>query len=469
MKPIDRQILRLSIPSILANITVPLVGMVDIAVSGHLGLLEGREGFTAAAMIGGTSIGSMLFDLVYWNFSFLRVGTGGLTAQAFGARRRAADADDPQGKLAASRAIAGSFSSALLVAVLAGFLLVALQGLVLWAAFAVVDCTPEVAVLAGRYFRIRIWAAPATLSLFAFKGWFIGMQDTVSPMLTDLIVNGLNIAASIILAFGAGSFKGIGYDGVALGTVIAQWSGFAFALAVVLIKYRKDALRRDSSLPGGLRKLFAMNADLVLRSMGLLAIYIGFTVIAARYGDVMLAVSSIMMKLLMLFSYFSDGFAYAGEALTGKYLGMKDYGQVKATVRHTFAWSMGVAVSFILIYYLTGKPMLRMMTSDDSVIRAAVPFLPWLMVMPLTGCPAFTWDGIFMGATASSHVRNSSLLSAVCFFGAWFLGLAVLPEGYSGADAIHVLMAAYFVHLTARTVYQSIVWRKAVLGDFWKE
>ena len=458
MKSINKDILKLAIPSILANITVPLVGMVDIAVAGHLDV-------NAATMIGGIAIGSMLFDLLYWNFGFLRVGTGGLAAQAYGRGDR--------------KECARILARAVGIALACALVLIAIQWIFVKAAFLVVDSSPEVQALATKYFYIRIWAAPATLSLMALKGWFIGMQDSVSPMATDMTVNGMNVLMSIILSLGftVGGlhYDGIGFAGVAAGTVVAQYSGLLVALLLLLWKYRRNTLS-TITLPElrGLfkgeetRRFFVMNADLYVRSLCFIAIYIGFTVISARYGDVLLAVSSILMKLLMIFSYFTDGFAYAGEALTGRYIGAKDSFMVRQTVRWTFVWSMSIALLFMGIYHFAGVPMLRMMTSDPIVVDAAVGYLTWLLLMPVAGCAAFTWDGIYIGATASRQMRNSMLWATVSFAALWAVGIlilqAVAPDSPSyGRMAMHVLMAAYFAHLLARTVYLTVKWRSVSL------
>lgn len=449
MKTINRDILKLAIPSILANITVPIVGMVDIAVAGHLDT-------SAAVMIGGIAIGTMLFDLLYWNFGFLRVGTGGLTAQAYG-----------KGDMKECSKV---FTRAVGIALACAMVLIAIQWIFVKAAFLVVDCTPEVRALAEQYFFIRIWAAPATLSLMAFKGWFIGMQDSLSAMVVDLVVNGMNVLASIVLALGFSpiGFEGMGFSGVAAGTVVAQYSGLLTAAFLVLFKYRrpvfsqlgKDDLR--SVFKGSeTRRFFVMNSNLFVRSLCFIAIYIGFTVISARYGDVLLAVSSIMMKLLMIFSYFTDGFAYAGEALTGRYIGAKDQPMVRQTVKWTFVWSMGIALIFMGVYHFGGVLLLKMMTSDAVVVSAAEAFLPWLLLMPVAGCAAFTWDGIYIGATASKAIRNSMLWAVVGFFAVWLAGLAcgdLAPE-----VSMHVLMGAYFAHLLARTIYLSVRYKKDVL------
>ena len=449
---INKDILKLAVPSILANITVPIVGMVDIAVAGHL---TGE----VATMIGGIAIGSMLFDLLYWNFGFLRVGTGGLAAQAYGRK------DIKECSKILTRAIGISLAFALL--------LIAIQWIFVKAAFLVVDCTPQVRELASKYFFIRIWAAPATLSLMAFKGWFIGMQDSVSPMVTDFVVNGMNVLMSIVLALGTP----MGFAGIAAGTVAAQYSGLLTALALLLVKYARKVFA-DFSISdfktvftgSETRRFFVMNTDLFVRSLCFIAIYIGFTTISAGFGDLLLAVSSIMMKLLMIFSYFTDGFAYAGEALTGKYIGAKDAPMVRKTVIWTFVWSMGIAVIFMGIYHFAGVPMLRVMTSDAAVIEQSREYLPWLLLMPIIGCAAFTWDGIYIGATASKEIRNAMLWAVVAFAGIWVAGRLGLD--WLGAEdvqqgthryfiiSMHILMAAYFAHLLARTIYLSAKYKK---------
>ncbi len=495
MKNLNKDILSLAIPSILAGITVPLVGMADIAVAGHLG---GSMG--GAALIGGITIGTMLFDLLYWNFTFLRSGTGGLTAQAYG-RLKAGYVMPGPDRASSIRSI---LLRALRIAFVSGLALIALQWVVLWLAFLLVDCSPEVRELASQYFMIRIWAAPATLSLFAFKGWFIGLQDTVKPMIADLLVNGLNIALSFGLGFGLCGLPAMGFAGVAAGTLIAQWCGFIYSVFAarhsmgqlrtqnrdILCNQRasgtSDYTKTPNSvltaapavnqvqgpdvIPGPDREssdiavdqvqapsFFRMNRDLVLRSVGMIAVYIGFTVISARYGDTMLAVSSIIMKLLLVFSYFTDGFAYAGEALTGRFIGAEDRDGVRAAVKGCFAWGWGLAGFFMLLYGLGGVPAFRLLTSDITVVDACREFIPWLLLMPLIGVPAFIWDGIYTGATATSAMRNSTLLCAVGFFAVWFggAGIVTLIQGRApeGPLAIHILMAAYFMHLAIRSVY----------------
>lgn len=455
MNILNRDILKLALPSILANITVPLVGMVDIAIAGHL---NGE----AAALIGGISIGTLLFDLLYWNFSFLRVGTGGLTAQAYGR-------DDMHSAAATLVRSTG-------VSIMIAFACILLQWIFVDISFMFIKCTPYVRELAESYFYIRIWAAPATLTLMALKGWFIGMQDSVSAMAADLIVNGMNIVCSIALAMGipALGYEGIGFNGIAAGTVLAQYAGLISSASIIFVKYRKRVFSgfkaadivnafRDSHM----KRFFHLNADLFVRSLCIMAVYAGITVISARYGDMMLAVSSILVQIMMLFSYFTDGFAYAGEALIGKFTGRKDVASVRLTVRYVFIWSLGVASMFMLLYAFCSEPMLRILTSDNSVISSSMEFIPWLIPKPIIGCAAFTWDGIYVGATASKPIRNSSIWAVIGFFVVWFSSAFIMKTAIADnqAIAVHILMAAFLVHLVIRMIYETVLYRRSILNS----
>ena len=449
MNTLNRDILRLALPSILANLTVPLVGMVDTAVAGHL---PGTEGTGAATFIGAISVGALLFNLIYWNFGFLRTGTGGLTAQAFGR----GDA----------HSCARIFARSMVLSAIVAVFTLALQWPFLKLSLLCVQASPEVESLAAQYFGIRIWAAPATLSLMAFSGWFVGMQDSVSSMWKDLVVNAVNIVASLVLSLGIGDWEGLGFKGVAWGTLIAQYCGLLFCIGVCFVKYRKVLSTFSRSELSGLLRgpeikgFFKMNLDLLGRSACFILIYIGYTMIAARYGDTILACSSIMMQLLMLFSYFTDGFAYAGEALTGRFIGAADLSSTRRSVKYIFIWSMSIAVLFIGVYMAAGVPILRVLTSDEGVVRVCRSFLPWLVLMPPLGCAAFTWDGIYLGATASRPIFISMLGAAAAFLAVWFALEKIF--GPSGETALHMLLAAYFAHLGFRTVYLSVKYRRHI-------
>ncbi len=438
MKSLHHEVLRLAVPSILANITVPLVGMVDIAIAGHI---------SDASAIGGIAIGAMLFDLLYWNFGFLRVGTGGMTAQAFG-----------RGDFRGAREI---LVQSLTIAIGATLLIWALQWLFLRVAMALIPCSAEVAMFARRYFFIRIWAAPATLSLMALKGWFIGMQDTVSPMACDITVNVVNMAASFALAV----WTPLGALGVAWGTLIGQYTGLLVA-AILLQRKLKKGIFGVQELPllpsalrwSKLRRLFVLNGNLFIRALCFMVVYVGFTSLTSRYGDGPLAVGSIMMKLFMLFSYFIDGFAYAAEALTGRFVGARDSLNLRRSNRILFIWTLAIGAVFTLLYALTGEGMVRLMTSDASVISGSHPFLPWLVAMPLVSCLAFLWDGIFIGATAARPLRNSMIGAAVGFVAA-----AIALQPLWGIQAIYV---AYFVHLVVRVLWLTAAWPRTRSAAF---
>ena len=439
MKSLNSQILRLAIPSILANITIPLVGIVDTAIVGHI---------ANATYIGGIAIGTMLFDLLYWNFGFLRVGTSGMTAQAYGR------GDGVE----CARLLTQSVSIALIGAVV----LWLIQWLFVTAVLAIIPCSIEVAAFAREYFFIRIWAAPATLSLMAFKGWFIGMQDTVSPMITDIVVNVVNMTVSYVLAV----YTPLGALGVAYGTLVAQFTGLLLALVICMFKYKtvvREVVRQlcDKAIKllgdKEMKRFMSLNANLFVRSLCFMVVYVGFTSLASQYGDVELAVSTIMMKLFMLFSYFVDGFAYAGEALVGKEWGASrslasSPHRLVRIVRLLFAWSLGVGLLFTLLFAVWSEECYLAMTNDMEVLSRLGDYTGWLIAMPIVSTLAFMWDGVYAGATAGKQIRNAMIYAALgfvtCYLATyWWLG-------------IQGLYIAYFAHLVARVVYLTAVWKR---------
>lgn len=439
----NKQILRLAIPSILANITIPLVGLVDTAIVGHI---------SDAHAIGGIAIGTMLFDLLYWNFSFLRVGTSGMTAQAFGRGDR--------------EQCARLFTQSVGIALIGAALIWLLQWLFVTAALAIVPCSAEVASFARHYFFVRVWAAPATLSLMAIKGWFIGMQDTVSPMITDMVVNVVNMVVSYALAV----YTPMGAMGVAYGTVVAQFTGLLLSIVILMWKYRHVwqglsflGLLRDMR---GMRQLISLNANLFVRSLCFMIVYVGFTSLSSLYGDTDLAVCSILMKLFMLVSYFVDGFAYAGEALVGKLIGeakspasrllplTSRLSPLDTLVRLLFLWSLGVGVVFTVIFALWYMPMYSMMTSDALVLSRLTDFTGWFIAMPIVSTLAFMWDGVYTGATAGKQIRNGMILAAIGFV----LGYVATAHWWG----VHALFVGYFLHLAARVIYLTATWKQVV-------
>ena len=472
---LNKQIVRLAVPSILANITIPLVGLVDTAIVGHI---------SNAAAIGGIAIGTMLFDLLYWNFGFLRVGTSGMTAQAYGRESRVESQESRGESLESrvdsqeSRVECGEETSRLLkqsltIAGGAALLIWAIQWFFVTAVLAVVPCSPEVAEMAKNYFFVRIWAAPATLSLMAFKGWFIGMQDTRSPMAVDILVNVVNMVASYCLAV----HTPLGVVGVAWGTLIAQYSGLILAFALLAYRYRIRLAWREMGWNKELQSFMRLNGNIFIRSLCFMVVYVGFTSIAGYYGDTELAVSSILMKLFMLFSFFVDGFAYAGEALVGKIIGESQESRVESgkwreesgesrgesqesrvdrCVRLLFRWSMGVGLFFTLIYALWGEECIGLLTDDKDVLAASIRYMGWLIAMPIISTLAFMWDGIYVGATAGKEIRNAMIYAAIAF--------VICYAGLHAVWGMQALYVAYFAHLLARVVYLSIRWKRVLRG-----
>ena len=448
LNSVNRDILRLAVPSILANITIPLVGIVDTAIVGHL---------SDAAAIGGIAIGTMLFDLLYWNFGFLRVGTSGLTAQAYGqgtkVQRTKYEVPDE-----CRRILLRSLS----IALVAALAIWAIQWLFVTAVLAIVPCSEEVAAVARDYFYVRIWAAPATMSLFTFKGWFIGMQDTKSPMAVDILVNVVNMAASYYLAV----HTPLGVVGVAWGTLIAQYSGLLLAVVILFVRYfdnsvfRSIARWRDILRGSELKRMMSLNGNLFIRSLCFMVVYVGYTSIASTYGDTELAVSSILMKLFMFFSFFVDGFAYAGEALVGKawgmYKGTKDKVQgtkdIDEVVHALFNWALGVGLFFTAIYAIWGNESIALLTNDTEVLETSMKYIGWLIAMPVISTLAFMWDGVFIGATAGVQIRNSMIWAAVGFIAGY-----LATYRFVGPQAIYI---GYFAHLIARAAYLTIEWGK---------
>jgi MATE family multidrug resistance protein len=330
---------------------------------------------------------------------------------------------------------------------------------------AVVPCSAEVADVARSYFFVRIWAAPATLMLMAFKGWFIGMQDTKSPMAVDILVNVVNMVASYWLAVHTPQ----GVVGVAWGTLIAQYSGLFLAVMIMVFRYGiiHIGIREMMAAMRGpqMRTMMSLNGNLFIRSLCFMVVYVGFTTLASRYGDTELAVSSILMKLFMFFSFFVDGFAYAGEALVGKEFGLTAQRSNSETVSQLsgltsiihllFNWCIGVGLVFTLIYALWGKACIWAMTDDVEVLAASTQYMGWLIAMPLVSALAFMWDGVYVGATAGVPIRNAMIWAAVSF-----VVLYAATYRFVGSQALYI---AYFAHLTARVIYLTVKWPRVMI------
>jgi MATE family multidrug resistance protein len=426
----DRQILQIALPSIVSNITVPLLGMIDVAIVGHMG---------SPVYIGAVAVGSMIFNLVYWLFGFLRMGSSGMTSQALGRR----DLTE------VTRILVRSVVIALGIALL----LVVLQIPMKWAAFTLIGPTEDVAPFASTYFNIVIWGAPASLALFSLMGWFIGMQNTRFPMFISIMQNVVNILASLTLVYGFG----MKIEGVALGTVIAQYAGFIVAIALLLKYYgRLFPYYRGERLFKDISAFFHVNSDIFLRTLCLVTVNLYFTSAGARSGAVILSVNTVMMQLYLFFSYFMDGFAYAGEALGGKTYGAKNRVAFSETLRRLWMWMLIVTTAYTLLYIIGGRWIFSILTDEPQVISASDEYLWWTWLVPVAGSVAFIWDGIFIGITATRGMLVSSFVSALCFF-----GLYLLTEPLWGN---HGLWLAMIVYLAMRGVLQTIWYRLRIIN-----
>ena len=386
----DRQILKIALPAIVTNITVPWLGLVDTAIVGHMG---------SAAYIGAIAVGSMIFNLVYWLFGFLRMGTSGMTAQARGRR----DLTEAAGILLRSMKVAGIVALALVL----------LQWPLYHLMLLLMAPTDDVRSLVDVYFYIVVWGAPAMLGLCSLSGWFIGMQNTRIPMFVSILQNVVNIVASLLLVY----VFGLKVEGVALGTVIAQYAGFIVAVAFLWKYYRK--LFRSWNVVDRVhtfRAFLSVNRDIFLRTLCLVTVNLYFTSAGARQGAEILAVNTLLMQLYLLFSYILDGFAYAGEALGGRYWGAKDRYAYNDVVRRLFGWGALMTVVFTCIYVIGGMPFLRLLTDDPSVVEASKAYVWWAYLVPAAGVAAFVWDGIFIGTTQTRGMLLSSAIAALVFF-----------------------------------------------------
>ncbi len=438
----NRKILQLALPNIITNITVPLLGMVDTAIVGHL----------SQSHIGAIAIGTQIFNLIYWNFGFLRMGTSGFTAQAYGARRL----DE------AIRVFIRAISIALAVALL----LIVLQYPIALLSKAIFNGSDTVIQLALSYFFIRIWAAPATLGLYAIKGWFIGMQNSKLPMWIAIFINVVNIICSLLFVL----LFHWDIQGVALGTVIAQYSGLLVGMFFVASRYGKLFRRhirlqfiRNTLHWNEMRQFFRVNGDIFLRTICLAAVFTFITSESGRISDEILAVDALLLQFFTLFSYIMDGFAYAGESLVGRYIGARDRRSLVRTVRHLLAWGLALTLLFTALYALFGEQFLRIFSNKEDVIDAARPYLFWILIIPVCGFSAFLFDGIFIGATASRTMRNTMFIATAAFFAIYYgLRCNIAANALEEYTMNNILWLAFMVYLAARGIGQAAMLRKSV-------
>ncbi len=428
----NRQILRLALPNIISNVTVPLLGMVDLAIMGHLG---------SEVYVGAIALGVIIFNFIYWGFGFLRMGTSGFTAQAYGARDL--------------REMTVILARSLVVALGAGLLIVLLQKPIISLSFYLIQGTEEVEALAKQYYSIRIWSAPATLCLYAFTGWFLGMQMARMTMIIAITVNVLNIGLNFVFVYGLG----MKVEGVALGSLLAQYGGLLLAVILFLRYYSRlgkyfdmAALRQWDAF----RRFFVVNKDILLRTLFLIVTFSFFTARSAAENNSILAVNTLLLQFLFIFSYFIDGFAYAAESLVGKYVGARDPVRLKAVIRHLFVWGFFLSIPFTIIYLVWDEAILRILTDNQPLISLAKDYMPWVVLVPFLSFAAFIWDGVFIGATRAAPMRNTLFVATFLIF---------LPTYFISREYIgnHGLWLAMILFMVTRGVMLGFYARKVLV------
>ena len=426
----NREILRIALPAIVANITIPLLGLLDTAIAGHLG---------SATYLGAIAVASMIFNLVYWNFGFLRMSTSGLTAQAYG-----------RGHYASCVAV---LRQACVVAMVVALGLIVLQVPLLRLALWVIGPSPEVSQLAAAYYRICIWGAPPVLVMMAAKGWLLGMQDSRGAMMVSIVVNVLNIVASLLAVYVLRQ----GFIGIATGTLVAEWLAVAYTAWVVVRRMRAASTALGEAAAGAtamvsFRRFFTVSGDIFVRSFLLMLVNLAVTAIGARSGNLILAANSLIQQLNTLFAYFLDGIAFAGEALVGKYFGAGNGLRLRLCVRRLFVWACALTVAFTVLYAFP-QLIFGVLTNDPAVIATAMDYRVWCALLPVAGMAAFVWDGVFIGLT-----RTRGMLVAVAVAGGVFAVLyALLPANLGN----HRLWLAFVAYLAARGIVQTLIYTRS--------
>lgn len=435
-----KEILSLAIPSIVTNITVPLLGLVDVAIVGHMG---------DASYIGAIAVGTMMMNVICWLFGFLRMGTSGMTSQAYGR------GDSKEAATVLFQAIA--------LGAAIGILFVLFQPLLLRLFLFFMRPSDEIRAFASVYFHVCVFGLPAALVMYGLTGWFIGMQDTRTPMTVSIFQNIVNIMTSLLLVY----VFGMKVEGVALGTLTAQYSGLLLALYILRRKYAshyqllfsqftlKPVVYSSFSYKHTLNRFFRVNRDIFLRTLFLVAVNAAFTSVGSRQGDVILAVNTLLFQFFTLYSYIMDGFAYAGEAICGKYYGAGNMPSFHACIRRLFAWGVIMTVVYTAAYYFGANDILHVLSNEQTVIEASEPYLLWVALIPVAGMGAFIWDGVFIGITDSRGMLLSCFVAAIVF--------AIMLTLFFTTMGNHALWLALLSYLLARGIMQTILfWRSKV-------
>lgn len=419
-----RRVLKIAVPIVLSNATVPILGAVDTGVVGQMG---------AAAPIGAVGIGAVILSAIYWIFGFLRMGTTGLAAQA----RGAGDHDEMRALLIRGLMLGGA----------AGLVFILAQVAIFSGAFLLSPASPEVEALSRAYLEIRIWGAPATIALYAVTGWLIAVERTRGVFLLQIWMNGLNIVLDLWFVLGLGW----GVEGVAIATLIAEWSGLALGLWLCRDGFQNRIWRDWARIfdAARLRRMLQVNSDIMIRSVLLTGSFTTFLFVGSDLGDVNLAANQVLLQFLEITAFALDGFAFSAEALVGGAVGARDRYQVRRASVMASQWGVGGAVLLAAVFYLAGPALIDLMSTSPEVREAGREFLFWATIAPVIGVASWMFDGIYIGATWTRDMRKAMLQSVAIYVVALFL---LVP-----AFGNHGLWAALMVLNTARGV--TMGWR----------
>lgn len=428
----NKKILNLAVPNVISNLSVPLLGVVDTALVGHL---------DEVYYLGALAVGGMIFNFLFWGFGFLRMGTTGLTAQEYGSRNR--------------QGIMMMLARVQMVALVIGILILLLKEPIAALSFWVIESGPEVELYTLVYYDIRIYTAPAVLALYGLNGWFLGMQNAKYPMIVTIVLNLLNIGLNVWFIYGLDMHV----DGVAYGTLISTYLALALAVGLFLFRYRryfthfvKDELLNAAEI----RQFFSVNRDIFIRTLCLIFTFSFFTAKSAEQGDLILAANTILLQLWMVASYGIDGFAYAAESMVGRFKGAGNQPLLKKAVYYNLAWGLSIGVVGSVVYGLFDEQILNIFTDKQNVIDLAMSVVFWTVLAPFVSSICYILDGVFIGATATAPMRNTMLISTFLFF---------LPVYYFGTMlfGVHGLWLAMVLFMAVRGGALALYLPKTVL------
>jgi len=429
---LNKPILRLAIPNIISNLSVPLLGAVDTALVGHLDHVY---------YLGALAVGSVIFNFIFWGFGFLRMGTTGLTAQEYGKRNR--------------REMMMILARVQFIAMSIGLLILLLQNPIISLSLYLIESSDEVANFTRVYYDIRILTAPAVLALYGLNGWFLGMQNAKYPMIVTIVLNFLNIFFNVLFIYGFGMHV----DGVAYGTVISTYLALGLAIVLFLKKYRRylsHFVKTEIFNKIELIKYFSVNRDIFIRTLCLIFTFSFFTAVSAKQGDLILAANTILLQLWFIASYGIDGFAYAAESLVGKFKGSGDQKALNSAIFYSLGWGLVLGLTGTIIYFIAGNQILFLFTNNREVIELAQNVLFWTILAPFVSSICYVLDGVYIGATETKPMRDTMLTATFLIF---------LPVYYFGTYlfGIHGLWLAMVLFMVSRGVALAYLLPKTVM------